>query len=910
MHQKSKIMMEYLLISCLITLILILFVSSCATRRDLYSGDHFTLTRDRVTEGEFQAVAISSHEIVSDYRSSYRRPTPRRIDFKFSINGDDNENYPGADHHFLLYSDAAQIVTPLYRFGAPDPEYDYPPMEKTGNFLNEDTDLLIRLDMRPVLADMKSKGHFELYTGQKISNQEFRGVYVAGSVWPLSWDFANLASQDQFQLQDPDGDGIFEITIRFKKYPEPNENSVGKKVWKLSRDISAYPAYSSDIQLSDALYNLSLEELLANIREDGAFMAGEKWPGVWTRDISYSILLALALVDPQAARISLRAKVKNDRIIQDTGTGGSWPVSSDRMIWALAAWEVYAVTGDREWLEYAYRVIRNSAGDDLVNVRNSRTGLMYGESSFLDWREQSYPAWMDPKDIYMSQCLGTNAVHYETYRILARMAEVLGEDSLEYAEIATGIREALNALLWLPDRNYYGQCLYGRLFPTVSIKPETLGEALCILFGIADETRSADIIANMPVTPFGPTCFFPQISNTPSYHNNGIWPFVTAYWTWAAAKSGNEAAVRYGMASVYRAAGLFLSNCENIHAGTGDFMGTEINSPRQLWSVAGNLALVYRVLFGMEFSPEGLRLAPCIPKVYGGSRRLQNFRYRNAELDITIDGFGREIRSVELDGKKIQNAFIPADVVGKHSILIRMANRNFSRHSINLVENSYAPRTPEVSLHDDRLEWSKMENDDHYCVYRNGLNIAETQENFFTVSDSGFGEFQVMAVDAEGRESFLSEPVWRFDPTEMTIMDASDLDAKYNWEYAGYSGKGYISITESKNNDLSYRVPIKEEGDYVIRFRYANGAGPINTSNKCAIRSLFIDGDRVGGIILPQRGMERWDDWGFSNYLRCHLNSGIFEFRIKWTDADRNMNGEENRALIDRMEIIRLADRD
>jgi len=41
------------------------------------------------------------------------------------------------------------------------------------------------------------------------------------------------------------------------------------------------------------------------------------------------------------------------------------------------------------------------------------TGLVKGESSFLDWREQTYPKWMQPADIYESENLGTNAVHYQ-----------------------------------------------------------------------------------------------------------------------------------------------------------------------------------------------------------------------------------------------------------------------------------------------------------------------------------------------------------------------------------------------------------------------------------------------------------------------------------------------------------------
>ena len=50
---------------------------------------------------------------------------------------------------------------------------------------------------------------------------------------------------------------------------------------------------------------------------------------------------------PENVRTSLEVKIDQlGRIIQDTGTGGSWPCSSDRVIWAVAAWRVYLATGD------------------------------------------------------------------------------------------------------------------------------------------------------------------------------------------------------------------------------------------------------------------------------------------------------------------------------------------------------------------------------------------------------------------------------------------------------------------------------------------------------------------------------------------------------------------------------------
>ena len=87
-------------------------------------------------------------------------------------------------------------------------------------------------------------------------------------------------------------------TEMVSNYPM-QEGDIGQdRTWKLDADLSKYPALHSDLLLSDAIYNLSLFELIRDVSAEGTFDAGAKWPGVWTRDVSYSILLSLAAIDP------------------------------------------------------------------------------------------------------------------------------------------------------------------------------------------------------------------------------------------------------------------------------------------------------------------------------------------------------------------------------------------------------------------------------------------------------------------------------------------------------------------------------------------------------------------------------------------------------------------------------------
>ena len=110
------------------------------------------------------------------------------------------------------------------------------------------------------------------------------------------------------------------------------------------------------------------------IEPDSTFRTGKEWAGVWTRDISYSIILSMAYLQPEVAKKSLLKKVNaKKKIIQDTGTGGAYPVSTDRMIWAVAAWEIYKATGDMDWLQNTFIIIKNSIDDDIKNDYDPET---------------------------------------------------------------------------------------------------------------------------------------------------------------------------------------------------------------------------------------------------------------------------------------------------------------------------------------------------------------------------------------------------------------------------------------------------------------------------------------------------------------------------------------------------------
>lgn len=726
---------------------------------------------------------------------------------------------------------------------------------------------------------------------------------------------------------------------------KPNENSgvkgmpdkpgvIDREHWTLKQDISGLPQYTADNLLENAIYNMTLEESILAVEPDNTFRTGVFWGGVWTRDVSYSILHALAQLNPEVSMTSLLAKVNNNnRIIQDTGTGGAWPCSTDRTTWVLAAWECYKVTGDQDFLDRIYPVIRNTVEDDRVVAYDPATQLMRGETSYLDWREQEYPAWAKPVDIYNSETLGTNAVHYQAIRILSQICQLKGQKELanKYQQWADQIKEGINRHLWMADKGYYGIYLYGRNNLMLHPQMETLGEAFTILFGIADDERAQQITQNVEHEAFGTPMMYPNLKDQYPYHNDSMWPFVQGYWMKAAAQAGNEQALLHSISSIYRTAALFLTNQENMVIYNGDYRGLPINSPRQLWSVAADAAIVPNIYFGIQYEVDGIHFAPFVPKVLKGKRHLSNFKYRQAVLDMTITGFGNHLKSFKLDGVETE-PFFAANLTGEHTIVMELDNVQPAAMNVKMVENAYMPLTPKATIQGNQLAWEAVEGATEYIVLKDGKETARTTA--LNAALAGDGEYAVAAVNAEGFQGYMSEPVrsysqlltyevedyaLTFDPKRKQIKESqgtggglpSESHARTEvptLEGVDISGanKQVAMITRNENVIITIPVEIPASGQYALDWRYANGNGPINTDNKCATRVLTVDGKTIGVSVFAQRGVNEWNNWGYSNAHTLHMDKGQHIITLEFAECVENMNLTVNQALLDQLRITKL----
>ncbi len=730
------------------------------------------------------------------------------------------------------------------------------------------------------------------------------------------------------------------------------------------------PRCRSGNTLFDALYALALQETGQNAVSaisDGSyaqgkaieaevFQTGEQWNYVWTRDLAYALHLGLAGYDPQRAVNSLRFKASRIKptipggfrrqLMQDTGSGGSYPVSTDRIVWAIGAHETlkHLPSPQREdFLREIYPFLRDTLEQDRRLVYDPRDGLYRGEQSFLDWREQSYPGWtrQDTRLIAQSKALSVNAAYSRVLAIAADYARALDchEESDEYAAWAKSLGQAINAHFYDETSGLYRTYVlseYGDVQLPVQ-RYDLLGTCFAILFGVADEAQAKRALENYPSGPHGPPVIWPQESDQAIYHNQGIWPFVTAYWLKAARQTGNAAALDAGVDSLMQQAAANLSNMENFDFVTGLAEVTEgartgpvINSRRQLWSVAGYLSMVQSSIFGVDIDTGGIRVTPCITarmrqELFGEATciELLNVNYLGAQNDIRIHLPSEEdfvsgiatVRKVRLNDSTISpQAYIPRDSLcdaNLWEIFLAVPENEPEPDRIRMVDVTdesaiFAPVQPQWSDGVSRQGQLLRLDFNHpraeamvFDIYRDGLLCAEgATATSWTDPDSENADTYTYVYHVIARDpinGLTSHPTrgtsWQAQGS-IVVIPAADLKASGGKR----SGDAYIKDWGHPEDELlAESVTVERDGKYAVRIAFANGSGPINTGITCAVKHLDIvdtvSGQRVasGYVVMPQSG--DWSRYDLSNSVRVRLDADRrYTLRLYEDPISRNMS--------------------
>ena len=618
--------------------------------------------------------------------------------------------------------------------------------------------------------------------------------------------------------------------------------------------VCAIPVLETGCRTELAVYDIGIKECNSIVDSDSTLCCGAGQTGVLTGDVSYSIINCMSFMQTEAAKLSLLSKVNaKGEVVQDAGIGGSWPCYTDREVWVCAAWEIFKVTGDMDWLKTVWPIVRKSLEVDIRTVFDEETNLFKGGFSCCDWDDMYYPEWMQPSDVYDTKSLSTNVVFYNALNSASEMGFVLGEDqtAIVFKENADLVKKGVNENLWQKERGHYGQYLGGYVHESLYAGYDVFGHSLVALSGIAADEYATRLYSTFPVL------------------NDCVYsPFVLMSLIRANAQAGNESGVFQGLSSLWDA-----------------LMNTSDDSSINVLNVSANLGATFKVLFGIDYGVDSLCFNPFVPQRLKGKRTLKSFHYRNSTLDISVSGYGDSIKTLKLDGKVVDGSAISGNLVGHHKVEISMSNsfRNKYEHLPKKLRNPLA--TPEVIMDSDRIFWDYIDNAAYYDVFAGGKHVARIDEPEVQFED-WYGDLQVIAVAADGTVSHPSNP--------------------FNIGESIYESFPERYLTRKEGNECILTVSVPYSGEWALSWHYANGTGPVNRDNNCGVRMLYVDGNKVGINVFPQRGRNQWDDWGWTSPQKIKLSKGEHTFALIYESDVDNMDLYVNDFKVNKFRLTRL----
>ncbi|WP_425543735.1 Six-hairpin glycosidase-like protein [Rhodanobacter caeni] len=701
--------------------------------------------------------------------------------------------------------------------------------------------------------------------------------------------------------------------------------------------------------LFDGLFAMALDDLhkdsVAAIRDDAfdhgqsmpcpCFETGEKWHYVWTRDLSYAVDLGLWRIDPARAKASLLFKLSDVREpsaptglypMQDTGSGGSWPISTDRVVWFLAARHLL---GDPAFADTVYRALADTLAQDGHYVFDAAMGLYRGETSFLDWREQSYPGWTanDVRFIAQSHALSTNVLYYEALQLAVQMAERRHDPkAADYRAKARALKAAINERFWRSDRGLYMSYIGGDGMPIEAY--DLLGTALAITSGVADGERARRALANYPAYPAGSPVIWPERADQPIYHNRAIWPFVSAYALRAARMVNDSERIAHELRSLLSGAALSGSNMENfellsqrVHVEDGALSGPVVNSPRQLWSVGGYLDMVIEGVFGLgaDGRVEPKLPASLLPMLFGDQDRV-SLQLRDRRITLrrpaTVDGNLLVAGSVERHG---------SDTV----VMLKAIHANAA--PLRSDAPLFAPATPAApTVSRDGDSW-RVSGPANARLYLNGKLQDSAPCRHSCESRSAFQP-------SEGLTNPVASP--RQEPSHWIPASAGMTDGRGYRQVPMQPTRQCFSLTtlaadglESLPSPATCVGPLQHVsgtwprtwtapvgGRFRATLVYANDHGPINTGITAAVKNLAVECEgapmQTMPVVMPHSiGMQPSTDVTFDAPAgaRCRFsiregfNMSFLRNFAHYTGGQGGIDGPLNDARVGELLIAPLA---
>lgn len=874
MHKTAYISNGLLLWIVMAAMVLVSCESRDMSNNVIVDNKDYSVTSDSVVMGEFISYSPDGRSIITNYKSRPQDSINNVLKARIIIGERDIELLPAHYHYIDLDNTSDSITFKAFEADSVKPSKSH--------YTALPVNVQLSIDMRDMLKTLKEDGKYVTPTRDTIYYQDFESQKLELAI---STSLAHEPMKIRFD-ESENANGLYKVNV-----PLNPKAPIQYKNWtsRLDPTTSTLPTYDSKQKIMNALYNMSLESLDAE-SDRTALVASE----------CYNIALSLAYLQPQKSMEALESMVV-DSVIHVDGDNRSFASFSNELIWAEAAWSVYCATGDKNWLKRAYYVIDKSLKhvEDMSPVNG--TGLYHALCPY-DPRlaSQYYPSWASVTDAYQTTPLVANAIVEHAYIILGQIADEF-ELNEPYDTHASRIKDAINHRLWNEAKGCYCQYLYGGVSSFMSPCVDNLGQALAILWDIADDNRTETLITETPISNFGVPTLYPNRENVEVGINNTVTPMVQAMWNLAAAKASNMNMLRRGMGALIFQQAMAASCSTSCNATTGELMPN--NNPRG--NASGNIAMVLRVLAGMNFLPDGIEFNPRVPECFFGTKRIKGLRYRNAVLNITINGTGNECSEITLDGKAIPDNFINGNLEGEHAIVIKMNNNGANSGSMTAASKTLRlPETPQWlwdGFYGTNYNYNKALG---YKIFINGEPTYAMRDSVLGTRDTvTYRSYTIVAINKYGH-SFIAKPhpintTARYYPAAKTnhdMLSSRVFPPRYSYHPIELSDDS-TTVTIPVNTD--------EAGSYIIDVLYSNGNGPLAWNSPLELMNISCNSHNQGVVALPQMGDGQWLAMSYSSQLIVRLLKGKNTITLTRVQQQGNQPGSAP-LLIEHIRLIKL----
>ena len=428
-----------------------------------------------------------------------------------------------------------------------------------------------------------------------------------------------------------------------------------------SGDTGMYPLLESGIPVLNAAYRLSVDIMRKNVSETYAlpgqaglmnaalFQGPGEGFGIWKRDTCHNALRIQNFLAPEDIYKSLRYIT---RYGFDNGTDAA-------AMLAIAAWDHYIATGNPAILSETADAVESNA-DFADSLFDDGTGLIQAKHSAAQdaFEEAENEGFCLSPQIYYAHMYLCAASIFETINRQPGKSErwkLRGEQMLV----------TIQNRYWNEEKGCFCSGPEGSEAYQKGYWEATGAEAaLWPRFGIADVTQTNTFLKTMERNPQAISDFgvnwYPFAKG-----KNHFWRACWVSWSLgigvAAARAGcKELTGRL----IWQQVRNVLLN-KTFHEVIDFDTGRAWRWPGLPWHAAAFLGFIVYGVFGIDYTPEGLRFAPAPPK-HMETMILKGVHYRNCVLDVQLYGQG-DAYQVILDGKAIDEP-IGIHLTGNHLV--------------------------------------------------------------------------------------------------------------------------------------------------------------------------------------------------------------------------------------------------